>query len=564
MVLAGRVRATCATSSTPRERARVHHRRRRDADRGRAGRAADARDPHVHLLPEARWSLSAGTSSCCSRRCSACSRRRCISRRSSARPSATRRRLTNEPRGRAAPAGAQSAITPRTCISRRWRRSGRSRGQSNRNLFRFRAGAAAAAARAARPAAASVAPPQPDGSTAAAAAAADCAEADRHRRSQGSGREIAVLSDAFGAVDRRARRRNDRGPVQDLQGDPSRSRWRISTAAAGRRSEADSERRAAADMADRSIVMRRVRGCRIVVRGLAAPGRRLCRGAGAFKRGDTAMKAGNLDQAVALLPHGGPGRSRQRRLPDCAAARDAGRVARRTSTARAKSRRRGSSRRRAREYTRASEYDPTQPVGRRQGARLDRMIRQRVEASRPRPFQEMQARARAASPRPILNPASREPITLRDDSADPRHPHASGRRPASTCSTIATPRAGADAPDVGRSAGADARAGAEPSDERQPAVVQGHLGRARFSSSRTSPTSTLQYDDQVIQTFSDSHADPAQLVGVIMAIVRSRALACSRSSRPTRRTTRSSPRRRCRSWRSSRRSSSRTTSRRPK
>jgi general secretion pathway protein D len=64
------------------------------------------------------------------------------------------------------------------------------------------------------------------------------------------------------------------------------------------------------------------------------------------------------------------------------------------------------------EYRLASEYDPSNRLAEAKVAALDRTIRDRIEATRPRPFQEMQDRARATSPVPILNPASREPITL--------------------------------------------------------------------------------------------------------------------------------------------------------
>jgi len=64
------------------------------------------------------------------------------------------------------------------------------------------------------------------------------------------------------------------------------------------------------------------------------------------------------------------------------------------------------------EYSLATEYDPSNRLAEAKIAALDRIIRERIEAARPRPFQEMQERARATSPIPILNPASREPISL--------------------------------------------------------------------------------------------------------------------------------------------------------
>src|SRR5207247_6106625 len=66
------------------------------------------------------------------------------------------------------------------------------------------------------------------------------------------------------------------------------------------------------------------------------------------------------------------------------------------------------------EYRQASEYDPTNRTATAKVAELDRTIRERIEASRPRPaIQGMRERARAASAEPVLNPASREPLNYR-------------------------------------------------------------------------------------------------------------------------------------------------------
>src|SRR6185369_6689851 len=65
------------------------------------------------------------------------------------------------------------------------------------------------------------------------------------------------------------------------------------------------------------------------------------------------------------------------------------------------------------EYRQASEYDPANRQATAKVAELDRKIRDRIEASRPRPaIEQLRERARAASAPPILNPASREPIRI--------------------------------------------------------------------------------------------------------------------------------------------------------
>jgi type II secretory pathway component GspD/PulD (secretin) len=64
-----------------------------------------------------------------------------------------------------------------------------------------------------------------------------------------------------------------------------------------------------------------------------------------------------------------------------------------------------------REFRRASEYDPSNRQIAAKVAELDRVIRDRIEAARPRSrLSDMRDRARKLSPEPILNPASREPI----------------------------------------------------------------------------------------------------------------------------------------------------------
>jgi general secretion pathway protein D len=65
------------------------------------------------------------------------------------------------------------------------------------------------------------------------------------------------------------------------------------------------------------------------------------------------------------------------------------------------------------EYKQATEYDPTNRLATAKVAEIDRIVRERIEASRPRPAIEgLRARAAAATAPPILNPASREPLRV--------------------------------------------------------------------------------------------------------------------------------------------------------
>jgi type II secretory pathway component GspD/PulD (secretin) len=66
------------------------------------------------------------------------------------------------------------------------------------------------------------------------------------------------------------------------------------------------------------------------------------------------------------------------------------------------------------EYRRTIEYDPSNRSAMMRAAELERIVRDRLEASRPRPaIDQMKEEARRESQQPLLNPASREPLTLR-------------------------------------------------------------------------------------------------------------------------------------------------------
>ena len=65
------------------------------------------------------------------------------------------------------------------------------------------------------------------------------------------------------------------------------------------------------------------------------------------------------------------------------------------------------------EYREASELDPTNQQAAAKVANLERRIRDRIEASRPRPaIEEMREHARLASAQPLLNPASRDVMQM--------------------------------------------------------------------------------------------------------------------------------------------------------
>ena len=67
-----------------------------------------------------------------------------------------------------------------------------------------------------------------------------------------------------------------------------------------------------------------------------------------------------------------------------------------------------------REYRRAMEYDPSNRSVAARAAELDRELREKLEASRPRPaIETMREQVRRNSPEPVLSPTSKEPLNLR-------------------------------------------------------------------------------------------------------------------------------------------------------
>ncbi len=67
-----------------------------------------------------------------------------------------------------------------------------------------------------------------------------------------------------------------------------------------------------------------------------------------------------------------------------------------------------------REYRKAGEFDPSNRSVAARAAELDRELRERLEAARPRPpIEAMREQARRNSREPVLNPTSKEPLNLR-------------------------------------------------------------------------------------------------------------------------------------------------------
>jgi general secretion pathway protein D len=137
-----------------------------------------------------------------------------------------------------------------------------------------------------------------------------------------------------------------------------------------------------------------------------------CAAGQAFRQAEIQMRAGNLDEAVAAY------RKAVQAAPDNANYKIAmSRALVAASRAHLEKARDFESRDQLEaalgEYKQASEYDPSNRVATAKVAELDRTIRERIEASRPKPpIIAMRERARAASAEPMLNPASRDPLKI--------------------------------------------------------------------------------------------------------------------------------------------------------
>ena len=137
-----------------------------------------------------------------------------------------------------------------------------------------------------------------------------------------------------------------------------------------------------------------------------------CAAAQAFRQGEAHMRAGNLDEAVAAY------RKAVQEAPENANYKIAmSRALIAASRAHLEKAREFEAKDQLEaalgEYKLASEYDPSNRVATAKVAELDRTIRDRIEASRPKPpIVAMRERARAASAEPMLNPASRDPLNI--------------------------------------------------------------------------------------------------------------------------------------------------------
>jgi general secretion pathway protein D len=242
-----------------------------------------------------------------------------------------------------------------------------------------------------------------------------------------------------------------------------------------------------------------------------------CASARAFGDGNAAMKAGDLDQAVAYY------RTAAQAAPDnpnykialeralLAASRSHFDKARAFEAQDQLEAARG-------EYRLASEYDPTNRQAAAKVVSLDQTIRDRIEAARPKPvIEQLRERARAASAPPMLNPASREPLIVRFNAASLRDILNS----------------------IGNLTGINITYDREVQDRAVTVDLEGVTLEQALAQLMTmnqlsykvlsdrsifvfpdTQQKHAQYDDQMIQTFYVSHADATELSQLISSIIR--------------------------------------------
>lgn len=246
-----------------------------------------------------------------------------------------------------------------------------------------------------------------------------------------------------------------------------------------------------------------------------------CAAGRAFKQGDEAIQAGDLDQAVVHY------RTAVQEDPDNPnykiALERAMQAASRAHFERARAFEAAGQLEAARgEYQLSSELDPTNRTAAGKVAELDQTIRDRNEAARPRPvIEQLRERARAAAAQPMLNPAT-DVVNLRFTNTNIRD----------ILETIAGTTGinmtyDRDISERNVSIQLD---GVTVEEALNQLMLVGQLSYKVLSERSVlvfpdTPQKHTQYDDQVIQTFYVSHADATELVQIISALIRLPGLA---------------------------------------
>jgi general secretion pathway protein D len=246
-----------------------------------------------------------------------------------------------------------------------------------------------------------------------------------------------------------------------------------------------------------------------------------CAAGNAFRKGDAAMKAGDLDQAVAYF------RSAVQAAPDNPnykiALERASQAAARAHMDKAKDFEQKDQLEAALgEYRLVAEYEPGNRVAVAKVAQIERTIRERIEASRPKPpIQEMRERIRAAS-EPVLNPSSRTPLRFNFQNTNVKEilnfvASASGIN-------ISYDREVQDRPTSVQLDGVTLEQALNQIMTANGLSYKIVNERSILVFPDTTPKH-MQYDDQVIKTIYLSNADPQEMVQILSAVSRIAGMA---------------------------------------
>jgi len=242
-----------------------------------------------------------------------------------------------------------------------------------------------------------------------------------------------------------------------------------------------------------------------------------CAAGRAFRNGEDAARAGDVDQAVAYY------RAAWQEDPDNAtyeiALQRAMQAASRTYLERARALEEQGQLEAARNaYRRASEYDAANRAAADKVIALDRAIRDRIDAARgPSEFEVLRNQALEASAAPVLNPASREPL-------DVNFPNADLRQILDFIASFSGINVTYDR-DVQDRLVSVSLSGVTLEDALNHLMTMNQLSYKVLSERSIfvfpdTPAKHLQYDEQVIRTFYISHGDPAELVTLLGALIR--------------------------------------------
>jgi len=170
------------------------------------------------------------------------------------------------------------------------------------------------------------------------------------------------------------------------------------------------------------------------------------------------------------------------------------------------------------EYRQASDYDPSNRLATAKVAELDRTIRDRIEAARPKPpIQQMRERASAAAAQPVLNPASREPLNYRFNNVSIRDILAAIAAAAGF--SVSFDREFQDRPTTISLDGI-------PLEQALNQIMTMNGLSYKVMSERSifvfqdTPPKHAQFDDQVVRTFYLSHADATEMSQILSTIIR--------------------------------------------